>query len=191
MRKEKWLMFFLSALLAVVGYAQSPKVSWVSLEEALRLQKKEPKKIIIDVFVNWCRPCEYFQKYTLENQQVVDYINKNFYAVKFNAESNESIEYKGTLFLNPFYDASKEHSHNSMHEFAKYLMIDSYPTVVFMDEASNFILPLVGVHEPEVMVFFLKLIATDSYKNYTSSEQLKEDYRLSVAKPTLLNTSNR
>ncbi|MGB0881129.1 MAG: thioredoxin family protein, partial [Polaribacter sp.] len=58
------------------------KVNWITLNEALELQKTAPKKIIMDVYTNWCAPCKMLDKNTFQNNDVATYINKNYYAVK-------------------------------------------------------------------------------------------------------------
>ncbi|HCY80556.1 MAG TPA: thioredoxin family protein, partial [Xanthomarina gelatinilytica] len=75
--------------------------NWVTLEEAVALQKKNPKKIMIDAYTNWCGPCKMLDKNTFKNKDVADYVNKHYYAVKFNAEGNETINFKGNTFTNP------------------------------------------------------------------------------------------
>ena len=54
-----------------------------------------PKKIFIDAYTVWCAPCKMLDKNTFANKDVANYINKNYYAVKFNAEGNETIKFDG------------------------------------------------------------------------------------------------
>ena len=63
---------------------QSQEINWISLEEVVEFQKTEPKNVIIDVYTNWCGPCKLMDKNTFSNPEIVSYINKNYYAVKFN-----------------------------------------------------------------------------------------------------------
>jgi uncharacterized protein YyaL (SSP411 family) len=58
----------------------------MSFPEALEAQKKEPKKIFMDVYANWCGPCKLLEKRTFSNEDLIAYVNENFYAVKFNGE---------------------------------------------------------------------------------------------------------
>ena len=68
-------------------------INWISFEEAFKLQKTNPKNIIVDVYTNWCGPCKLLDRNTFQNKKVADFINKNFYAVKFNAEGNDIIKF--------------------------------------------------------------------------------------------------
>ena len=40
------------------------KINWITIEEAIELQKTAPKKIIMDVYTNWCGPCKMLDKNT-------------------------------------------------------------------------------------------------------------------------------
>ena len=51
-------------------------VSWYSFEEAQELNKKEPKKLLVDVYTKWCGPCKMMMKQTFGNKWIADYINK-------------------------------------------------------------------------------------------------------------------
>lgn len=153
------------------------EINWVTIEEALELQKKEPKKIIMDVYTNWCGPCKMLDKYTFHNEDVVDYINKHFYAVKFNGEGNNSVAYKDKTFSNPNYDPAKANRRNSAHQFTRYLKVRAYPTMVFFDEEGNYITPVSGYLKPQQIELYLKLFKSDKYKEMTSQEQFNEYYK--------------
>ena len=78
------IKFLVLLLLSSLGtYAQ--QIQWMSLSEALEAQKKEPKKIIMDVYTKWCGPCKLLDKKTFANPDLARYVSEHFYAVKFNA----------------------------------------------------------------------------------------------------------
>ena len=84
----KKITLSLILVIAMTFSAIAQQINWVTLEEAVALQKKEPKKIMMDVYTNWCGPCKMFDKNTFQNKDVADYVNEHYYAVKFNAEGN-------------------------------------------------------------------------------------------------------
>ena len=153
------------------------EINWVTLEEAIELQEKAPKKIIMDVYTNWCGPCKMLDKYTFHNEDVVDYINEHFYAVKFNAEGNDDITYKDKTFSNPNYDPAKSNRRNSAHQFARFLKVRAYPTMVFFDEEANYITPISGYLKPQQIELYLKLFKTDKYKDMDTQEKFNEYYK--------------
>jgi len=75
--------FFLVCTLSAWG--QYSGINWMSLEEAVEAQAKQPKKIMMDVFTQWCGPCKMMMANTFTSEDVIAYINKHYYAVKFDA----------------------------------------------------------------------------------------------------------
>ena len=124
----KKLLFF--ALLLSTGLVSAQKINWMSMEEALAAQEKKPKKIIMDVYTNWCGPCKLLDKNTFGNPAVAAYVNENYYAVKFNAEGTEEITYQDFTYTNPNYQAGRK-GRNSQHLFAHALKVNAYPSIVF------------------------------------------------------------
>src|SRR5215467_6428835 len=97
--KMRFVLVFALLLSAGASFAQSTsEIKWLSITEAEKLMKKEPKKVIVDIYTDWCGWCKRLDATTYKDPAVVDYINKNYYAVKFNAESKEDITYEGTTY---------------------------------------------------------------------------------------------
>ncbi len=173
----KKLTFGLIAVFAFSLSAIAQEINWVTMDEALELQKKEPKKIFMDVYTNWCGPCKMLDKNTFHNKDVVAYVNEHYYAVKFNAEGNDEVTYKDQTFGNPNYDATKANRRNSAHEFSRYLKVRAYPTMVFFDEEGGFISPIQGYLKPQQLELYLKLFKSDEHKEMTTQEQFNEYYK--------------
>ncbi len=152
------------------------EIKWVTFNEALELQKKKPKKIMMDVYTSWCGPCKMLDKNTFQNKQVAAFVNENYYAVKFNGEGNDIVNYKEKQFANPNYDASKAKRRNSGHELARYLQISAYPTIVFFDENSEVITPLRGYQTPVQLELYLKMFKKDDHKKIKTQEEFNAYY---------------
>jgi len=101
-------------ILIVFSFTQSysQDINWVTLEKAIELQKKAPRNIIMDVYTNWCGPCKLLDRNTFQNKDVSAFINKHFYAVKFNAEGNSNVNYDGKVFTNPNFQPEKTQRRN-------------------------------------------------------------------------------
>ncbi|WP_196886064.1 thioredoxin family protein [Aureivirga sp. CE67] len=168
---KKTILFLFISLLSLGSFAQHAEINWMTVDEALEAQKKEPKKIMMDAYTVWCGPCKMLDKNTFQNPDVVAYVNKNFYAVKFNAQGKEEVNYKGTKFTNPGYQESRKNSRNSSHEFSRALKISAYPTIIFFNEEGSVLMNERGYKSPQQLEFILKFLATDKYKEIKSKEE--------------------
>ena len=144
------------AIFVIAGtFAQAQEIKWMTLDEALAAQKKSPKPIFMDVYTDWCGPCKMLDKQTFHDKVVVDYITANYYAVKFNAEGNSEVNYKGVKYMNPQFVADRQ-GRNAAHEFGEVLKIQGYPTMVVFDKKSDIANSIVGFRNTEQLMEELK-----------------------------------
>jgi len=135
-------------------------VQWLSIEEAMILQKGEKRKIFVDVYTDWCSWCKKMDQSTFTDPEVAAYLNSHYYPVRFNAEQTESIEYKDKTYrfvrngTRGFHELSAEWLQNRL----------SFPTVVFLDENLNLIQPLPGYQDAEKLQVVLEYFGTDSHR---------------------------
>ncbi|OIQ18211.1 thioredoxin fold domain-containing protein [Lacinutrix sp. MedPE-SW] len=153
------------------------EINWITLEEAVELQKKNPKKIMMDMYTSWCGPCKMLDRNTFANKDVAAYVNKHYYAVKFNAEGNDNVTFKGKAFGNPNYDPAKAKRRNSGHELARYFNIRSYPTIVFLDEKADFIAPIIGYKKPQQLELYLKMFKKDEHVDMDTQEKFNAYFK--------------
>lgn len=151
MKKILLILFVALGTIAV----QAQEIKWLSMDEALAAQKKEAKPIFMDVYTDWCGPCKILDKHTFHDPAVVEYISKNYYAVKFNAEGNTEVNYKGKKYGNPGFVEGRK-GRNSNHEFAKLLSIRAYPTMMVFDKKGEIINTIVGLQTPDQLLTALK-----------------------------------
>jgi len=163
----KKLIVLALSLMAIAVQAQ--EINWITMDEALAAQKENPKKIVVDVYADWCGPCKMMDRNTFTNEDVIQYINENFYAVKFDAEGTEEVNYQGHQFTNPEYKEGKR-GRNSTHQFTRALQVRGYPSMVYFDEKGALIQAVPGYQAPQQLEIYLKMIATDDYKEITSAE---------------------
>lgn len=143
-------------------YISKPKpdqeIKWVSFEEAVKLQKENPKKIIVDVYTDWCGWCKKMDKNTYTDAEVIKQIQDHFYFVKLDAEQKEEIKYKDKVFT-----FKQEYKAN---ELAVSLLNGqmSYPSTVFLDEDMNLLTVVPGYLTPKDMNPILKYFGENIYK---------------------------
>ena len=58
------------------------EVKWLTFEEAIELNRREPRKIMIDVYTDWCSWCKVMDKNTFNQAVIANYLNKTYYQVK-------------------------------------------------------------------------------------------------------------
>tara|TARA_B100000945_G_C20415996_1_gene615180 strand:+ start:1155 stop:1697 length:543 start_codon:yes stop_codon:yes gene_type:complete len=169
------IMIRLFIFIISINILNAQSIEWISFEEALKSQKETPKKILMDVYTEWCGPCKLMDKKTFQNQDVADYVSKHYYAVKFNAEGDETINYYNNTFINPDYDSIKK-GRNSSHQFTKFLGINGYPTIIFISESGDLITPVVGYQNPQQLELYLKMIKQGDYMVFSKPDDF-EKYR--------------
>lgn len=119
----------------ITGYSQNTQdINWMSFEEALALNEKEPKLIFVDVFTEWCGWCKKMDASTFKEAHIVKYMNENYYCVKLDAEGSDPITYFGKTYINP-----NPGGRRSTHQIAAVLLQNkmSYPSYVFLNEESK------------------------------------------------------
>jgi len=157
-----------SADVAVTKSPNAETIHWMSFTDAVKLNSKNQKKVFIDVYTKWCGWCKRMDASTYEDPSVVAYINKNFYAVKLDAETHDTILYKEKVFT--FVQESR----------ANLIALEllgghmAYPTSVYLDENFNLLTPAPGYQTPEQLLPQLKYFAEDIYKNKKWDEYQKD-----------------
>jgi len=142
-------------------------IQWMGFEEAVAKNNSQPKKIFIDVYTDWCGWCRKMDQSTFKEQQVVDYINQNYYAVKLDAETRDTIYFRDHKFA--YIPANKAN------ELAVSLLNGkmSYPSYVFLDEKFNLLTPVAGYLKTEQLMPILTYFGSNIYL-----EKKWEEYQL-------------
>lgn len=150
-----------------LSFGQAPtkveKINWMSWEEATEAMTKEKKKIFIDVYTDWCGWCKKMDASTFVDPAVVDYMNDKYYAVKLDAEMDDTIRFNNMDFVNPNPGARR-----STHTFAASLLDNrlSYPSFVILDENYSRVHLLAGYKQAEALLGNLLFFGSNQHQQY-------------------------
>jgi thioredoxin-related protein len=134
-------------------------IKWITIQEAEKLNKKQPRKIVIDIYTDWCGWCKKMDKSTFADEKTAVYVNKHYYAVKLDAETKEEIVLNGKTYrFNPEY---------GVNQIAAELLQGKlgYPSTVYLDEKFNLLAPVIGFYDVKKFDNLLRYFAEDHYKN--------------------------
>lgn len=167
--KNILLAFFVLTGLSSFG---QDGINWMTIEEAEAAMKEEPRKVVIDVYTDWCGWCKRMDKTTFKNEVIADYINDNYYAVKLDGEHKDTINFKGHQFK---YVKQGRKGYN---ELAASLLNGrlSYPSIVYLDEDLNIITLLPGYVNAKQFEQVIKYVAGEVYKTELSFEDYKKEF---------------
>lgn len=162
------MLFLFACSHQVVGQKGAEKevsIKWFSMNDIDSLSALKDKKIVIDVYTTWCPPCKKMDEYTFKDRRIINYINTNFYPIKFNGESQQTLTFKGEVYL------PTKKTHSLTHS----LSISAYPTLLFFDEKGNLITKEAKFFSPNEMEIALQYIQGNHYKT-TSYARFKSNY---------------
>jgi len=145
-------------------------IKWLSFQEMVVLQKQNPKKVLIDVYTDWCGYCKKMDAETYTNSEIIKYLNEKFYIVKLNAEMKDSIVYEKYTFVNPNPNQTR-----STHQLA-YSLLDGklgYPSTVFLDEKMQRLTVAPGYYNAKNFEIIINWIASEAYKTQTNDDFAK------------------
>ncbi|NND07398.1 MAG: DUF255 domain-containing protein [Saprospiraceae bacterium] len=148
---------------ATDNVTENTKIDWMSWEEAVAANETQPRKLLVDVYTDWCHWCKVMDKKTFSKQEIVAYINEHFYAIKLNAEGKQDIEWNDRIF------SFKANGRRGSHELASALLDGemSYPSFVFLTEDYEKIRVSKGFKPATPFLEELKFAAEEQYKQMT------------------------
>ena len=146
-------MLFLTILL--IWSVVLEATGWLDFNKGIVLSGKEGKPMLVDFYTDWCHWCKVMDEKTFSQKDVRDYLEKNFVAVRIQAEDREaSVTYKNKTYSNV--------------DFTRAAGIKGFPSIAFFDKQGNPITVIPGYIPPETFLLILKYIKQECYKQQMS-----------------------
>jgi len=129
------LLWLSSILLGQSTFAQQDiAVNWLNFKQLDEVLKAQPKKVFVMFYADWCVHCHKMDRVAFQDKQVAHILNNDYYAVKMDIESTDTILFGNQLFVNKNSKRKK-----SVHEIPLMMAsrkdyIFSVPAIVLLDE---------------------------------------------------------
>ena len=161
------IIIVLSTLSMAYAQGENAPLKQYSINEIRQLSAQKPKKLVIDVYTDWCSWCKKMDKSTYQNEGIIQQINEDFYFVKLNAETRDSI-----FFDNKTFTYKNQYKAN---ELALALLNGqmSYPSTVFLDENLGLLTVVPGYLTPKDLSPILKYFGKDFHLKMKWDEFIK------------------
>lgn len=96
----KHIFFYIVIMISLGCTAQTHNVTWLTFEELEEALIKQPKKVLIHFYADWCVYCKKMEQDVYTKDTIKEVLNNKYYVVKFNVESEEEVNFGGERFIN-------------------------------------------------------------------------------------------
>lgn len=131
-------------------------LNWQSFNNGFADAKKNGKKILVDVYTDWCGWCKRLDRDVYGNASVAAYLRDHYVLVKLNPETNTTVMYKDTSY--------------AAGVFARAFGISGYPTILFFEPSGEPIDRLGGYVAADKFLPIIQFIGEDYYKKMSWSD---------------------
>lgn len=128
-------------------------VPWLSFEQLDDSLKINPKPVFIEFYADWCTVCKRMEREAFVSESIATALTDDYYAVRMNVETTETISFGGELFIN-----ENSHKINAIHQI---------PLLMASRKDAPFSLPA-------IIILDEKFEARARYFQYLSAEQLEK-----------------
>ncbi len=147
-------ILLLALLFARGGHTQ--KLQPTDLHRALEYATQNDKKVLIDVYAEWCPYCEKMHNEVYTEAGVIEAVNKYYYLVKINIESENIVNYKGREMTE--------------RDFSIMLNSSSLPTTFFMTSQGELLGMQPGLLPADVFEDLLHFVGSNEFESSTFEE---------------------
>lgn len=161
MKTLKFLFFSTALIFTLATVSAGQNLNPTELDTALESAKESGKKVLIDVYAEWCPYCEKMHTEVYTETDVIEAVNEYFYLVKINIESENEVNFLGNRMTEI--------------EFAKMLNSSSLPTTYFMNSDGELLGMQPGLLPADVFEDLLTFVGSDSFESLSFEEYRNRD----------------
>lgn len=161
MKILKILCLSLGFVISFSAISNGQSLNPTALDSALLSAKESGKKVLIDVYAEWCPYCEKMHTEVYTETDVIKAVNEHFYLVKINIESQNEVNFLGNRMTES--------------DFAKMLKSSSLPSTYFMNSSGELLGMQPGLLPADVFEDLLTFVGSDSYESLSFEEYRNKD----------------
>lgn len=136
-------------------------IKWYKYNEGIAEAKASGKKILLDIYTDWCKWCKKLDVEVYENPNVAAYLKKHYVLIKVNGEGSGRLKYNNN-------DISET-------QLAGNMGVTGYPTMFFLDSNGQPIEKLASFVPADKFMPIIKFFGEDHYKK-VNWEAFYKDY---------------
>ncbi len=146
-------------------------VQWLSFSEAWEKNKQNPKLFLVFSYVPWCYSCPAMEKLVFSNRGIAKFVNENFYPIRFDAASTDTINFAGKQYVSL--------GKGQPNQLAMQLFPNGFgfPALIFLDQNFKNIGSVYGFFAPAQVMPMLKYFRSGAYKTQSFQQFLAEKYQ--------------
>lgn len=128
------LALLLSPSFSLFSQEAKEKIHWIKFEEAVELNKKEPKKFMVYIYSDNCGWCRKMERETFFDSAVIDYLRRHYHPVKLNKDIKRKIQYENRSFT--YLPVDPESKTGGYHELVALLLEGrlAFPSIAYLNE---------------------------------------------------------
>ena len=134
-------------------------LQWFTIDQVEPMVQKTHKKVLIEVYTNWSDGFRQLERNSMNQPQIISYLNDKFLIVKFDAETRSDINFRNKTYR------FVSQSGVGFNELASNLLQGQmvYPTLVFLDEYMNLI-QTIQYRSPEQFEMIITYFGDNNHK---------------------------
>ena len=154
------LLVLLATCAAIATAGDKTELKWRNFEAGFAEAKISHKKIMLDVYTDWCGWCKRLDRDVYGNEEVAKYLIEEYVVIKLNAESNAKIRFDDTIYTEA--------------ELSQAFGVTGYPAIIFFDSTGAPLNKLAGYVPANEFLPIIRYFGDDSYKTISWNDYRKQ-----------------